>query len=88
MAPNILFCAIYVPFPSLSMNVFKNDNVKIAQQSFVSRFTGVVVGGAIFVMVMYRHAANTVAVGKRHNIFYFKFERSTDQSSLLPNTYS
>ena len=62
--------------------------MQIAQQYFDSRYTGVVVGAAIFVTVMYRHAANTVAVSEHQILFYFKFERFTFQWCLLPNKYS
>ena len=59
------------------MIAFKKENQQIAQQSFDSRFTGVEAGADIFIMVMYRYAANTVAVAERQIRFYFKFERST-----------
>ena len=59
--------------------MFKTENMHIAQQSFDSRFTGVEADAAIFIMVMYRHAANTVAVAERQIPFDFKFERSTFQ---------
>ena len=68
-------------FSSLSVFVFKKD-VHIAQQYFNSRFTDVEAGTAIFIVVMYWHAANTVvvmAVAECQITFYFKFKRSTFQ---------
>ena len=61
------------------MIVYKKKNVQIVLQSFDSRFTGVLVGVAIFVMVIYRQAANTVAVAERQIYVYFKFKLSTFQ---------
>ena len=56
------------------MTVFKKENVQMAQQSFDSRFTGVVAGADIFIMVNYRQADNTVAVAERQITFYLKSE--------------